>query len=70
MGLFQQKPEEQKSEWKLPAEPLERDATDLLGDEPPFDPLGLNLSTGSLVASVEVPVTVVPLYDEPGADGD
>jgi hypothetical protein len=55
MGLFQNRPEEQENQWKLPSEPFERTESDLLDVAPPVDPLALGLGAG--VTSITFPLT-------------
>lgn len=79
MGLFQQKPEEEESQWMLPSEPFERAESEVLDTAPVVDPLALGLESGVSVNSIVFPVAPPaqdaaatsdgePQDDEPGED--
>ncbi|WP_314428192.1 hypothetical protein [uncultured Microbacterium sp.] len=57
MGLFQQRPEEQDTEWALPSEPIERAEAEVLPTTPTVDPLslGMGLESGGSVTSIVFP---------------
>lgn len=54
MGLFQQREEDEKSQWTLPSEPLERNTADELDAAPAADPFALGL--GDSLSSIVFPV--------------
>lgn len=62
MGLFQHRPEEEETQWKLPSEPLERSESEVLETSPTVDPLslGMGLESGGSVTSIVFPVAPPP----------
>ena len=60
MGLFQQRPEEQENQWKLPSEPLERSEAEVLETAPSVDPLTLGLGVGFTGATESIVFPVAP----------